>query len=713
MLNEFVLDLETLAKRPYPGTTVPISPTFSKNSPYLYFLMARSSDSNNLSLCRGDLDGGGVEVLIDGEDSSALPTLAEELRRERLRLSGNGVSGFVLFESDTKSLILVNVGGHYLIYDPDLARVSYEFEGESIERIELDLDNDAAVCTDGKRLYRVDLSGGESTTIDEVKGEGQLIGVAEFVAQEELDRLEGFWLSGDGRRIAYCVVDQSGVEPFWIFHYGAKEIRAESHRYPFAGAPNAKVGILIDEVESLGVKKGSPRAIDLETDSEDYIAKVSWLDSKTLLVATLNRRQTTLTWHFVDCDTAAVVARIEDKLEPWVNLPSSVLPIDANRFITTTERSGFSHVAIYNSNGVVDQVTFGEWMVTSLVDFDPESGYIYFVSTIVDPCARDLSRVHISGGAPELMTSGEGVHDCVVSIQNRAFLDIYSCLSHSYISRVMSFDSEVLLDLGDEPLTPQQLALTSPLRFEFDAVDGTRLIGHLYLPGDRNPRGLPLVISVYGGPHAQRVTNSWSSTIDLEAQYLASRGVVVAKIDNRGSYGRGLDFEAKLSRKFGTIELEDQISGIDYLSERFGIDPNRVGIYGWSYGGFMTLSALTKHPDRFIVGVAGAPVVDFSFYDTAYTERYMGTPVNEGPAYEIADVTNYVESLKGKLAIIHGLIDENVHFRNTAYFLEAAIAHGKKVDQMILPQSRHMPRGQETLLQIARMRTSYLLEALT
>jgi dipeptidyl-peptidase-4 len=242
---------------------------------------------------------------------------------------------------------------------------------------------------------------------------------------------------------------------------------------------------------------------------------------------------------------------------------------------------------------------------------------------------------------------------------------------------------------------------------------GEVMYGLLYLPPDGISKNRPVVVNVYGGPHFQMVRESWSQTADLQAQLLAQNGVVVVKFDNRGSAGRGKSFEAPIYRAMGTVELDDQITGLSYIHSNFDTDESSVGVYGWSYGGFMTLSLLAKRSSTFKVGVAGAPVVDFRWYDTAYTERYMGTPSDNPEGYSHASILSHIEQLKAPCLIIHGLIDENVHFRNTAALLERAMQYDTELELMALPTSRHAPTLQSTRLSIVKRRTEFLLDRKT
>jgi dipeptidyl-peptidase-4 len=262
-----------------------------------------------------------------------------------------------------------------------------------------------------------------------------------------------------------------------------------------------------------------------------------------------------------------------------------------------------------------------------------------------------------------------------------------------------------------QAVSPAGLGLVVPEFHQLAAADGTLLYGALYRPPAAD-RPVPVVVSVYGGPHVQRVIDDWSLTVDLRAQYLVQQGIAVLKLDNRGSSGRGLAFEAAIHRRMGTVEVDDQVAGVRYLGSLGGFDTSRVGIYGWSYGGYMTLMAMLKAPDIFQVGVAGAPVTDWDGYDTAYTERYMETPAANPEGYRDSSVITHAHRLEGRLLLVHGMADENVHFRHTARLIVALTEAGKEYDLLIFPEERHMPRDQRGLEYQERRVIEFLLRGL-
>jgi dipeptidyl-peptidase-4 len=355
------------------------------------------------------------------------------------------------------------------------------------------------------------------------------------------------------------------------------------------------------------------------------------------------------------------------------------------------------------------QLTDGDWVVTALREVDEEGRFVYFEGTRESVLERHLYRVSLDGGEVARLTREPGWHATVVAPGGGRFVDTYSSTETAPVVRLHHVDGrEPLVMFDNDGITAESLGLPPPEFMEVTARDGTPLHGAVYRPREAPVAGgAPLIVSVYGGPHAQRVYNAWALTVDLRAQYLAQQGYAVFVLDNRGSANRGLAFEAHLQHCMGTVEVEDQAAGVEFLSRLDEIDTTRTGIYGWSYGGYMTCMAMMRRPDLFKVGVAGAPVTDWDGYDTGYTERYMGTPQSNPDGYRDGSVLLHAAKLDGKLLLVHGGVDENVHFRHTARLIVALTEAQKTYDLVIFPEERHMPRDAKGLEYMERRLADY------
>jgi dipeptidyl-peptidase-4 len=360
-------------------------------------------------------------------------------------------------------------------------------------------------------------------------------------------------------------------------------------------------------------------------------------------------------------------------------------------------------------------------MVGGIVELDEAAQKLWFLATKEDPRERHLYEVGLDGQGLRKLSQAPGVHGAVIDRDHAYWIDIHSNPELPPTVELRSLaDGQVLRTLhppSPEAVDPRiaKLELEPPKFVELTAADGeTTLYGAIYQPDPsvHGPGPYPTVVSVYGGPHAQRVSKSWGMTVDLRAQYLRDNGYLVFKLDNRGSAWRGLAFEGALRHDMGNAEVLDQVAGVEWLVGQGLTDPKRVAIYGWSYGGYMAAMALARAPQTFHVAVAGAPVTHWDGYDTHYTERYMGLPQENPEGYEVSSVMAHVDDIEGELLLVHGLIDENVHFRHTARLINALIGAGKDYELQLYPDERHMPRKLEDRVYMERRIFAFLRENL-
>jgi len=510
-------------------------------------------------------------------------------------------------------------------------------------------------------------------------------GLAEFVAQEELDRLSGYWPAPSGELVAFEQVDESNIPIYPIVHQAKARLEVEEHRYPFTGADNARVKLGLVRVQD-----GVVRWLDLP-EGDGYIARVDWHPDGRLLVQWLARNWQRLELRAYDPTGAASTLLIEE-LQPWINLHHDLRVVEATgEFTWSSERSGFRHLYLYAPDGrLIRQLTDGDWPAEATVALDAKRRQLYFIGWRDTPLERHLFRLSLDGGEPERLTKEAGIHGAEIAPDFSSFIDVWDNREHPPSVSVRSPDGELRHEIHAP--SPIELELRPPELHRFRTGDGVELQAAIYRPP--TPANAPVIVSVYGGPGPQMVNDSWAQTVDLRAQMLAEHGFVVLKVDNRGSARRGLSFEAPIHRRLGKIEVRDQVEGVRWLGTLGFADISRVGIYGWSYGGYMTLMALLTQPDVFKAGVAGAPVTFFFCNDTANTEKYLGTPQDNPEGYRRSSTLTYVDQLRGKLLVVHGMIDENVHFRHTARVMQALIDAGKPFETLLYPNERHMPRSE-------------------
>lgn len=686
------LSISDAASYPRPGMAGPAALDFTPDDRAVTWLWSAGGGLVR-SLWRIDLETGERRVLVGPDDSAHELSREEELRRERTRTRELGVASYIWARNADPPVLLIPGGPALRV------RVG---DGELSELPDTEGAVEPTLSPDGRRisfvrggdLYVLDRESGDLSRLTTEAEDGLSFGLADYIAQEEFGRLHGHWWSRDSGRIAFVRVDARSIPEYPIVHQGGEQPEIERHRYPFAGKANAEVRLGLAAADGGGIRW-------LNLPNEDgYLARVNWwphpdLPAGRLTAQWLSRSQDRLRLIAWDGGSADGEVLIDEQQSPWINIGDEARGLADSRFIWADEASGWRHLSLRNPDGsLVRRLTEGEWMVSRIIGVDQQRGLLYFSATCDSPLQRHIYRVALSGGEPERLSEPGGVQGGVLSRNGEWLAMLGSSLERPPWIALQRTDGSPARILFEQPeLTPSSLGLAPPQLRRFRADDGSELFGALYRPPQSDQGGPPpLLAAVYGGPHAQTVIDAWSLTVDLRAQYLAQHGYLVLKLDNRGMAGRGLDFEGRIHQQLGAVEVDDQAAAVEQLCADGEADRGRVGVYGWSYGGYMTVMSMLRRPDLFRVGVAGAPVSDWDSYDTGYTERYMGRPESNAEGYREASLLTHAAKLEGRLLLVHGGIDENVHFRHTARLISALTAAQKDYDLLLFPQERHMPR---------------------
>jgi dipeptidyl-peptidase-4 len=635
------------------------------------------------------------------------------LRRSALALPEGEESSAPLARAewmpDGRSL-LVPAGGDVYLVDVEAATVRPLVKTPEEEEFPVaSPDGRLVAFTRAGDLFVVDVRTGRESRLTASGSDTLLNGRLDWVYEEELGNRSGlgFAWAPDSLAIAFLQLDQSRVSTFPIVDFLPVRNVVTWQRYPEAGGSNPVVRLGVVAVGEGGVA-GPARLASVPRDA--YIApQLAWTpDSRNLAFQLLDRAQDDLQLQLLpiprspDEPLGPPRTLLRERSRSWVNLllPPRFLD-DGRRFLWLSERDGFAHIYLCDLSGSCRAVTRGRWMVDARVSLsaaargqplvvDERSGFVYFRATEKDPRERHLYRIRLDGTGFTRMTREDGTHDTVVSPDGRYFADTWSDANTPPRVWVQSQDGTRRWDIeanAGAPILGFERATVS--WEELTASDGSTLYAALLKPPDFDPgERYPVVVSVYGGPHAQLVTNSWGLASPFQ-NLLATHGFLVWKLDNRGSAGRGLAFESVVNRRLGQAELADQLLGLARLRSLPFVDVHRVGITGWSYGGYMTLYALTHAPDAFRAGVAGAPVVEWARYDTIYTERYMGTPAENPKGYRDGSPLARAADLKAALLLIHGASDDNVHLANTLAFAAALIRADRPHSLLIDPGERH------------------------
>lgn len=689
------------------------------------FLQGKADNKDQLDLWEYHLDSQRTRLLVDSRELAAAETaLSEEekQRRERQRISS--LSGIVeyLFAPDGRALLFPLAGD---LYYYDLGAKA----GNAVRRLTATdaFETDPKISPRGRyvsfirdqNLWLLDLATGRERALT-TDGAGVVKnGIAEFIAQEEMDRNTGYWWSPDERRIAFTRTDESVVPVYQRFEITADDVEVYSQRYPAAGTRNALIELRVADLQT-----GAVTNVDLGAERDIYLARVDWFpDSRRLAVQRQSRDQRRLDLLAADAASGASRVLITETSSTWVDLHDELTFLgESPQFVWASSRSGYKHLYLYDFDGrLVRPLTAGEWMVTgdgsarALLGIDEKRGLVYFTANERSPLERHLyvtslrarTRPHRNplpqagdGGEVRRITDEPGWHSIKLSRDAKFFLETYSNPDRPPRVRLRSINGTVLSTLIGNALDeshPYRPYLDHHVRTEFGtlrAADGQTLHFQMLKPPQFDSRAkYPVIVDVYGGPGFQRVRRAWGgyprSNEGFYRQYLAQRGYIVFSLDNRGSGFRGVAFETALHLRMGQVEVADQIAGVEYLRTLPYVDGSRVGIFGWSYGGYMTLLCLLNAPEHFQAGVSGAPVTDWRLYDTHYTERYLGHPQTHPAGYEASAVLPYAHNLRAPLLVMHGMADDNVLFTHSTKLFKELQTLGKPFEVMTYPGSKH------------------------
>jgi dipeptidyl-peptidase 4 len=538
-------------------------------------------------------------------------------------------------------------------------------------------------------LWLVSVADAKERALTEGGTEETRKGELDWVYPEELDITTAYWWAPDSSAIAYFEMDERKVAKYPLVDFSSPTGEAEEEPYPPAGGGNPIVRVFVAPIAGGGV-----RAMDTGENTDIYVARVNWLtDSKHLAIQRLNRQQTALDLLIADVTNGQTRTALNETDPYWININNDLHFLkDGRRFLWSSERSGYRHLYLYDLEGKqLAQITKGEWEVSAVDAVDEGKGLVYFSGTAKSPLERHLYRVSLDGSAISRITIHNGTHGVNMAPDASAFVDTYSDVMTPPRQDIDRADGSLLRVVNENKVAElEEYHLSTPQFLSVKARDGMPLNAVMTKPPDFDAtKKYPVLVFTYGGPHAQVVTNAWGGNNALWHQLMAQKGYIIFSLDNRGSGGRGHAFEEPIHYHLGAIELSDQLDGVNYLKTLPYVNADRIGIWGWSYGGHMTLHAMFEAGDVFKAGFAGGPVTDWHFYDSIYTERYLGLlPQNES-AYHASSPIERADGLRGKLLIAHGTGDDNVHFANTLSLINKLIEVGKYAEVMPFPGRGH------------------------
>ena len=661
-----------------------------------YFL--QDEKSGRLQLYYIDIATGKSAVLVASEKLSSMTPPPAKTKDDREKDNRARYHVAPYHWAPDSQHILFDVNGQLWLHTLSTGTsVSLSSSGDPI--------GDPKFSPDGKRLafvgrhnLRVQLiSGGEDIALTHDKDENLLNGEVDWVYAEELSVRSNYFWSPNGKKIVFLQMDETKVPSYPITDFIPQHPTVSEEKYPKVGDPNPEVRLAV--VNSDG---GKLHWIHLTDNKEIYIPRFGWVRDDLIWATVLNRAQNQLDLYFFDASSGKSRKVLSEKSDTWIETDDNFRILNSgDRFIWPSWRDGYTHLYLYSfdknsplsSDAKLEhQITKGDFEVFSIEGIDENSGTLYATTNAIDDRQRHLCSVKLDGSDFRVLTKDEpGTHAANFSPNAKGYIDDFSALMtppRMSFCRVGGNCDVLWKSRGLE-----RYKLTAPQFVDFQAEDGTKLHGVLFLPPQAGAKKIPLIMNPYGGPAVQTIRDQWNSSDLLFNNILLRDGIAVLSVDNRGMAGRGKKFASVVMHNFGETELKDQLAALDQVLGKFPqLDGTRLGWWGWSYGGYMTLNALT-HTDRFKAGVAVAPVTDWRDYDSIYTERYMGLVPEFEAAYKKISPVTYAQQLHGHLVEVHGTSDDNVHVQNTMQMINALIDAGKQFDLLLYPRRTHAISG--------------------
>ncbi len=622
----------------------------------------------------------------------------------------------VLIQTDVERIYRHSTKAKYYIYDIDKTSLDLVFEGKKVRNATFSPDGNKIAFVYENNLYYSDLTDNSTFQVTKDGIKNQIInGVADWVYEEEFAFTRAFFWSPDSRRVAFMKFDEGRVPQFTMMMYRDDVYpHHEVFKYPKVGEDNAIVSAHIFDT-----KKKRTVHVELGDMSEMYIPRIKWTEENDqLCVFKMNRHQNHLQLLLANADSGNTKLLLEEKNKYYIDITDDLTFLgDKKHFIWTSEKNGFNQIFLYNMDGEeIINLTNGEYDVTSFYGLDEKEGKLYYQSAEISPLQRQVYEIDIDGSDKKVLTQKKGTNRAIFSGDYSHFVNIHSDLNSPNSYEVLDNNGNRIRTIVENSHIAdiQKDYNLNPLNFfNFTTSEGVKLNGWMIKPSNfDDSKEYPVFMYLYGGPGSQTVTDSWKGSNYWWFQMLAQQGYIVVSIDNRGTGARGEEFKKMTYMKLGHFETIDQIEAAKYLGGLSYIDENRIGIFGWSYGGYMSSLCLFKGHEVFKMAIAVAPVTNWKWYDTVYTERYMRTYVENPEGYDDNSPIHFADSLKGKYLLIHGMGDDNVHFQNSVELTNALIKANKQFDYYAYPNRNHGIYGGNTRLHLYTKMTDFIKENL-
>ena len=663
--------------------------------------------AGHTDLYRVDAATGTKTLLVRGADLVP-PGDGKPVTIEEYHFSADG-SKLLIFTNSARVWRL-NTKGTFYVWDLGARRLIPVSRKPGYQQFaKLSPDGSRVGFVRDNNIFVTDLASGAETAVTADGGDDVINGTSDWVYEEELDLRDAFRWSPDGRRIAFWRFDQKPIRPFYLVNQDSLYPSLVPVRYPKAGTPNSVVKIGVVEIAT-----GRTSWIDLGSEKDIYVAAMDFAAAPTELWLTrLNRHQNRLDLLLADAASGASRVIMTDVDSAWVDANQPRWIDGGKQFLFVSERDGYDQVYLFTRDGsLVRRVTPGGWDIGQVYGVDEKSRVVYLSGAIDGPLGRQLLRIGLDGKGLVRLSSEPGTHGAEFAPTFALYVETYSRAGVPPVQVLRRADGKLVRTIADNAKLKEKVSALGLNRPEFLTVrtpDGVELNAWVIKPkGFDQARRYPLLMTVYGGPGSQTVTDSWGGSNYLWHQMLAQDGYLVASVDNRGTGGRGARFMKMTYLHLGRYESADQIAAAHWFATQPYVDPDRIGIWGWSYGGYMTSLSMFRGAGVFKAALAVAPVTDWRFYDTIYTERYMRTPQENAAGYDESAPLTYADSLKGSFLLVHGTGDDNVHFQNSVRLVERLEAANKQFDMRIYPNRTHAIAGGNTRENLYGLFTAWL-----
>ena len=621
--------------------------------------------------------------------------------------SFNNDESQLILGKDIQKVYRRSTKGTYYAFSVGSKKV--RFIGENIQEPTFSPDSKKVAYAKNNNLFMLDLTTNLTTQVTKDGKYNHIInGTTDWVYEEEFGFVRAFEWSNDSKFIAFLRFNESKVREFSMGVTG-DGLYPSQHvfKYPKAGEDNAKVSLHMYSLTTKNTKK-------INLGVYEYIPRIKWSTKEGVLIATtLNRHQNDLKLHKVNAVRSSAMLLFNEKDAAYVSVKDDLTFLDDNSFIWTSEKDGFNHIYHYSFNGkLINQITKGNWEVTKYYGFNKEKKTIYYQSVENGSINRGVYSIGLDGTNKKLLSNNIGTNTAAFSRNLNYFINTHSSSETPPKFSLYSAEGEMIKVIKDN--APLQEKLTdykmSQKEFSTIKINGNDLNMWMIKPVDFDAqKEYPLLMFQYSGPGSQQVANRWNGTNDYWHQLLAQKGMIIVCVDGRGTGLKGRDFKKVTQKELGKFEVEDQIAAAKKLAERSYIDKNNIGIWGWSYGGFMSTNCLLKGNDIFTTAIAVAPVTSWRFYDTVYTERYMQTPQENASGYDDNSPINYADKLEGNYLLVHGTGDDNVHAQNSMRMINALVAANKPFDIAMYPDRAHgIRKGKNTRLHLYKKMTAFI-----